>query len=96
MQKTEFSTYRNKWIGEVVRHSHLTPSEKIVGVYLANRMSSQNQQAWPTQTTMARDLSLKERTIRKAVAALTREEFIYVERVKFNSKNAQNLYRLKL
>lgn len=78
-------SYYNK----LYRNGELPHRAKLVYIYLHDRRDKE-QKAWPSMKRMARDLSLSEKTVRRAVkdlekAGLVRKEYAYRENGSFTS-----------
>src|SRR5262249_46445946 len=48
----------------------LTPSTRLVGLYIADHINTKRGYAWPPQEMIARDLGIDERTVRRAIKRL--------------------------
>lgn len=75
---------------KILRRTDLTPIAKLVYGYIAFRLGS-NENAWPGQDTIARDLGVSERAVRLAVASLIEAGLVLAVR---RGLGQTNLYRL--
>ncbi|MCD1645205.1 helix-turn-helix domain-containing protein [Aurantimonas coralicida] len=72
----EFLRRRELWMRELIRQRTLGEWPRVVGIYLALRMSEKRPYAWPGQKRMAEDLDCDRNTIGRAILKLRREGWI--------------------
>lgn len=83
---------RDAWMRQLVASLDVSRNGKLVGVYVALRMSSKRPFTYPAMKTMARDLNLSTRHVARALKELEDEQFIQVRR----NKGRTSLYSLDL
>lgn len=71
---------RDAWMRLLVSHSFVSRNGKIVGVYVALRMSAKRPFTYPAMKTMAKDLGISARQVARALKELEDEGFILVSR----------------
>jgi hypothetical protein len=60
--------------------SDMTPTEKLIALYIAWRMNRQTLEAFPSDATIARDTSYSARAVRAAVPSLRKARLLVVSR----------------
>lgn len=87
---------RDLWIRHVLERpkSELSDSHKVVAIHLAMRTNPERPEAWPRQSTIARDLDMSVPTVKRAVKALVELELVAVRRVKGTRGHPVNHYSL--
>lgn len=71
---------RDAWIRQLVSNSFVSRNAKLVGVYVAMRMSAKRPFTYPAMKSMARDLEISTRHIARALKELEEEDFVNVKR----------------
>ena len=71
---------RDAWVRLLVSNPHVSKNAKVVGVYIAFRMSAKRPFTYPAAKTMAKDLDISSRHTARALKELEDEDFIKVRR----------------
>jgi DNA-binding MarR family transcriptional regulator len=71
---------RDAWMRLLVGSLDVTRNGKLVGVYVALRMSAKRPFTYPAMKSMARDLNISTRQVARALKELEIEEFVRVRR----------------
>lgn len=72
----------------------MTPSEKLVLLYLAERENAQKGYAYPSLTNIAEKTRLSLATVKRSIKSLTEARLIHVEHEHFGKQWARNNYYL--
>lgn len=72
---------RDAWVRQLVSFGFVSRNGKLVGVYIAMRLSAKKPYTYPAMRTMARDLGVSTRQIARALKELEDEKFVRVKRV---------------
>ena len=83
---------RDAWIRQLVSYGQISRNGKLVGVYLAMRLSAKKPYTYPAMRTMGRALDVSTRQIARALKELEEEGFVRVQRV----PGRVSYYRLEL
>ena len=73
---------RDAWLRQLVSNPHVSRNAKVVGVYLAMRMSAKRPFTYPGIKTIAKALDTSSRHVSRALSELEDEMFISVNRPK--------------
>lgn len=71
---------RDAWLRMLVSNPHVSRNAKVVGVYLAMRMSAKRAFTYPAIKTIAKAIDTSPRHVSRALAELESEWFVMVER----------------
>lgn len=72
---------RDAWIRHLVSFGHVSRNGKLVGVYIAMRLSAKRPFTYPAMKTMGKALDVSTRQIARALKELEDEGFVRVKRV---------------
>jgi DNA-binding MarR family transcriptional regulator len=89
-----FYRNRDEWIRAVTSDPDVSITAKAVGCYLAVRINKKTRDAFPQQTTMAREIGVSRSTIMRAVAELVEAEWLEKAQTERGRRRAVNRYSL--
>lgn len=72
---------RDAWIRQLVSDGFVSRNGKLVGVYVAMRLSAKKPYTYPAMRTMGKALGVSTRQIARALKELEEETYIRVKRV---------------
>jgi hypothetical protein len=75
----EFTRRKLNWLDRAMHDARLKPSEKLVAWKISYHLNRTTLDCWPAQATMAADLNIDERTVRRAVPRLESLGYIRVD-----------------
>ena len=82
------------YYAKLYRNDKLLPRAKLVYIYLHDRMDQENK-AWPSIHTIAKDLSISRSTVKRAIQDLEKVELIRKEsHYRHNGSATSNRYYL--
>lgn len=82
------------YYANLYRNDKLLPRAKLVYIYLHDRMDQENK-AWPSLHTIAKDLSISRSTVKRAIQDLEQAELIRKEsHYRHNGSATSNRYYL--
>lgn len=73
---------RDAWMRALVSNGFVSRNGKLVGIYLALRLSAKRPFTYPAMKTMARDLDISTRHVARALKELEEETWVKVRRNK--------------
>ena len=76
--RTEWEVRQISYYAKLYRNDELSPRAKLVYIYLHDRMDQENK-AWPSIHTIAKDLSISRSTVKRAIKDLEKAELIRKE-----------------
>ena len=86
---------RDEWMRYVQTRTEWDASTRLVGCYIATRINPTTREAWPMQSTIAKDLGVSAPTVKRAVATLVGSQLLRVRLVKpRGGRRAVNHYAL--
>lgn len=65
-----FARLKWRWVDTIMHDGDLTPTERLVGYEIAAHLNQRSGDAWPSQKTIARNLGIDLKSVKRAVAAL--------------------------
>lgn len=74
----EWLQMRDKWMRQLVADSYVSRNSKLVGVYLALRLSAKAPATYPRMKTMGTELGISTRQVARAIKELREEGYILV------------------
>lgn len=89
-----FYRNRDEWIRAITADPDLSLAAKAVGAYLAVRINKNTRDAFPQQTTMAKEIGVSRATIMRAVAELVESLWLEKKQSERGRKRAVNRYSL--
>lgn len=72
---------RDAWIRQLVSTEFVSKNGKLVGVYVAMRLSAKKPYTYPAIKTMARQVGISGRHLARALKELEDEEYLRVRRI---------------
>ncbi|WP_152045466.1 helix-turn-helix domain-containing protein [Aureimonas psammosilenae] len=86
---------RDEWVRHVLGRDYLSADCQRVGIFIAMHMNRHDNHTKHQQTTIAKDLNISPRTVKRAIMQLREEGFIDLEKVARGRRNrAVNHYFL--
>lgn len=89
-----FYRNRDEWMRALTAEPELSLAGKAVGCYLATRINKNTRDAFPQQTTMAKEIGVSRATVMRAIAELVDAEWIEKSQAERGRKRAVNRYAL--